>query len=355
MIHYTTANAQTRLKAIQLSINTFKSNMGEQFTLLFSPKNQKHMFLGLDKTQVVSMVNYFPTQVTVDGTHFLVASIGSVCTHEAYRGQNIASQLLKNAEQQMLLEGVDFTIISGSGGIYERFGAIDVGYLYRYRMPKSALSLNQAIQIRPYRDDDFEAVYKLYQQEKRRYLRTKAVFKQLLISQRTPDEDCDYPMFVVEESNRIVGYLIMNHTQNDSRISIKEFAGHRHRLQSALLPICEHFNVKSIELLLDFDDCWQDLLPNKNRKRITQEASIRIIHRLNFIDKINNMLDKCQSPIRVSYDQGYKVYDGAQSSLLDETTFMKWVFNGESIAELKGENPSCLPLRLPSSHNLNYQ
>ncbi|MCU0105570.1 GNAT family N-acetyltransferase [Acholeplasma vituli] len=358
MIRYQTANSKTRTQAIQLSIDTFKSNMGDQFTLLFSQKNQKHMFLGLDDQKVVSMVNYYPSRISIDGVSFLAASIGSVCTNKAYRGQNIASTLLHRAEKQMLKESVDFTIISGSGGIYERFGALDVGYMHEYHLAIDKLQSSQSLKLRDYQVQDFDSVYSIYQKEKRRYIRSKNEFKQLLISQRVPDEDCDYPMVVLTEQDKIIGYYIMNRYPKADDIWIKELSGNRNKLYHGFHLLLKYYKKTELRFIIGPEDRLNGLIKVKPFKKITQEASIRIIHPTSFVTKLNMYLDKKHETCRVFYNGNYQIFKDEKTYIMDDKTFTLWVFGHPKKSVNNPNEPQKvvgIPLPLPWSHNLNYQ
>lgn len=359
MILFQTANKKTRLSAIELSIRTFKANMGEQFTLLFSHHNRKHMFLALDGQKVVSMVNYYPSRITLNGIQFNVASIGSVCTDTAYRGQNLASKLLINAEQAMIQSSIDFTIISGSGGIYERFGARDVGYNHEYLIPIEQFSKDEKMHIRVYQDSDFLDIYALYQNESHRYLRTKAEFKQLLKSQTVADTYCTYPVVVIEKERRIVGYVILNHYEDATDLWVKEFAGNRKTFYAAIHTVLTFFKKSEIHIVVSAIDRLNGLFDTKPHKIITQEASIKIIHRTSFVSKINRFLALHQPGIKLSImGIDYVLKSHQKEHKLNENELLMLVFSGQNRLGLWTEHDIQLmgfPLPLPWSHNLNYQ
>lgn len=358
MITYQKANAKTRLKAIELSINTFKPNMGEQFSLLFSPKNQNHMFLALDGNKVVSMVNYYKTRITLNGLQFKVGSIGSVCTDPNYRGKQIASRLLEQAEKSMIEENIDFTIISGSGGIYERFGSRDVGYMVEYLIPKSKFIGDNNLQIRDYQDSDFEDIYTLYQKENHRYIRTKSEFKTLLISQRTPDSYCTYPMDVIVKQSKVVGYVIFNHYKDATDLWVKEFAGNRNVIYDSIKGILELYNKQEIHMVLPPKDTLNKLFNTIPHKIITQEASIKIIHKTQFVEKMNLYALKAKNyNIEIVHDK-YKITCGNKTEYLSEDDLLGLIFSGKVSSDIWSKNDIAkmnFPLNLPWSHNLNYQ
>ncbi|MDX9807764.1 MAG: GNAT family N-acetyltransferase [Acholeplasma sp.] len=359
MILFQTANKKTRLSAIELSIRTFKANMGEQFTLLFSHHNGKHMFLALDGQKVVSMVNYYPSRITLNGIQFNVASIGSVCTDTAYRGQNLASKLLINAEQAMIQSSIDFTIISGSGGIYEKFGARDVGYNHEYLIPIEQFPKDETMHIRVYQDCDFEDIYALYQNESYRYLRTKAEFKQLLKSQTVADTYCTYPVVVIEKERRIVGYVILNHYEDATDLWVKEFAGNRQTFYNAIQALLTFFKKTEIHLVVSAIDPLNGLFSTKPHKIITQEASIKIIHRADFVSKINHYFSKQKADYELSISGAHYVLKGQQKRhQLNDDELLLLIFNGQNSSEIWHEREiqsMGFPLPLPWSHNLNYQ
>lgn len=359
MITYQRANAETRLKGIDLSMSIFKPNMGDQFTLLFSPKNQKHMFLALDGDKVVSMVNYYPTRITLDGIQFKVGSIGSVCTDSNYRGKQIASRLLEQAEKSMTKESIDFTIISGSGGIYEHFGARDVGHMIEYLIPKSKFKEYQTYKLREYQDTDFEDIYSLYQKETHRYIRTKNEFKTLLIAQRTPDSYCSYPMIVILKQSKVVGYVIFNYYKDAKDLWVKEFAGNRKVIFESISGILEYFQKLEIHMALSSNDKLNRLFDTKPHKIITQEASIKVIHKTQFIDKLNRYALKYNSNYNIEIVRDhYKITRGTKTDYISEDDLMRLVFSGKLPNATWTKNDICImnfPLNLLWSHNLNYQ
>jgi len=150
MMNYKTVEGHEREKAVQLSTRIFKENMANQFLLLFGEDNKDHIFICKDEEEVVSMVTYYPSIIQLGNAHVKAGSIGSVCTDPEYRHKGIAYDLLLLAEKKMLEEKRSIAIISGEGGLYERFHSSIVGNVYGYMFKRNQIELNPSIRIEKY-------------------------------------------------------------------------------------------------------------------------------------------------------------------------------------------------------------
>jgi predicted acetyltransferase len=345
---------------VQLSIDTFKPNMKEQFRLLFSKQNIKHMMIAKDQDQVVSEVNYYPSTIIIPHAKIKVASIGSVCTNQRYRGQGIASRLLVMAEEQMVKEQVSLAIISGDLGIYERFGARDVGHMHHYKISLDLSQLHSEYQLKVYEPADLELMFKLYSKENIRYHRSRYEFEELFLGQTYPDSYCKYPVYLILDHNLPVAYVILSVYVEDDLMKIKEFAGDRKALVQVLQHLLHVHQKTKMTFVVPPQDPIQGDIKDIKYTEITQRATLKITHLGHFFKSIIHyihgqyphvhIIESSQTDITLSIE-GHHI-------VLNQEEALTMVFNGKT--RLRNRQvlsfvKSCFPLPMPWSHNLNYQ
>ncbi len=295
MLNYKTCTLNERKKAIQLSKSIFKDNMEEQFLCLFGEENIDHMFLCLDDELVVSMVNYYPSVVTHPLFSLRVASIGSVCTLDSYRGQAIASKLLEQAQNKMLEERIRLAIISGDGGLYTRFGSKIVGNVHAYKVTRKNFNIPSDIQVIPFKLHHLNEMFNLYQHEPLRFLRTKTEFELLFKGQTTSDTFATYPTFLSEKNGVITSYVILNQDIDKKTLIVKEFAGERQDILDLLQNLLVSLKKLSVMILIDPTDSMKEYLVSLKPKPTSLHASLKIVDFLGFIQDLNPyMNDKCR-------------------------------------------------------------
>ncbi|MDY0075238.1 MAG: GNAT family N-acetyltransferase [Acholeplasmataceae bacterium] len=350
------AKDQEHIQVADLAVKIFKSNMKKQFIRLFHHDNLAHMMVAVDHEKVVASVNHYVTDVLSNRGCFKVASIGAVCTDKAYRKQGIASQLLHLTEAKMREEHVDFCIISGDLDIYLRFGARDVGYLKQYMITRSD-QMNH-IDIREF-NNQFDEIYTIYQQEDIRYIRTKDEFIDLFKGQTYPDDDQSYPTYIIYHENKAKAYLVLEKHQSHQTLGIKEFAGDRHLIKDALQILLNKHHKDKIRLIAPTNDPICRLMTDKPKK-ITQQATLKIVDELAFITHLNESNQKENIPVWYTFNNKlYICHIEEESYILDHDAFHQLIFSGKIpkdwVLKHKKWMKQLVPIELPYSHNLNYQ
>lgn len=348
-----TATKEESTKIIALATRVFKPNMGKQFIRLFSPNNHNHQMIAEDQGNIIAAVNYFPTDVDTSIGVLSVASIGAVCTEDAYRGQGISSKLLYLAEEKMKEEHIDFCIISGDGPLYQRFGAKNVGAMNRYII-KDAQPDN-GIDIRRFQGGP-NTLYPIYEKETIKYHRTIDEFIDLFTAQTYPDNYQSYPVYTVFRDHQIISYIILVHHPKAKLLSIKEYAGDRESIIRSLPFLTKHYKKEGVELTTPIHDDIQSFI-NENRERITQHATLKIIDEEGLLSKINRYCQTKQVPIKIDKTKDTYVISIENASYrLDLNQLHALIFSGiipEDIPHTWFDQ--LFPIELPWSHNLNYQ
>lgn len=347
------AKKEESKKIIDLAVRVFKPNMGQQFIRLFSAENHEHQMIAEDQGKIIAAVNYYPTLIDTSIGVFSGASIGAVCTDEAYRGQGISSKLLNLAEKKMFEENIDFCIISGDGPLYQRFGARDVGAMNRYIIKD--MTLDTSIDIRRFQGDP-HLLYPIFEQETIKYQRSKEEFYDLFIAQTYPDNYQSYPVYTIHRKGHIVAYVICVHHPRAKLLSIKEYAGDRELIIQSLPFLVKHHKKEGIELTTSIHDPIQELIHEKP-ERITQHATLKIIHAERFLSKINHfcMLKHYPLMIQKSNDM-YCIQQDHHVFELDHDAIHSLIFSGIIPSNIEDTIlKNVFPIELPWSHNINYQ
>ena len=339
-----------------LAVKVFKPNMKEQFTRLFGVQNIDHMFIGLDNLNIVSSVNYYISQIVSNVGIFKIASIGAVCTDSNYRGKGIASQLLLMAEEKMKCEQIDFCIISGRRGMYKRFGAKDVGAINRYLM--EPIESTDLITIQKVEGSSKE-LYSIYTQEHIKYVREREEFEDLWKAQTYPDSYQTYHTYLIGEDKIDYAYIIVIDHHEKDVLMVKEYAGRRDLVFKSLSKLAKKHHKSQIEIMIPHLDELNRFM-RVEKVRITQQATLKIINQISFLDKLNTHLKKMN--IKIGYSEKEDLYNlniEKQTYILDHDQFHLMIFSGviPESWDMRDQKmiESVFPIELPWSHNLNYQ
>jgi len=143
--------------------------------LLFREDNLENLRIMLHRGRPVSHVGLAEFDLYMHGCQVKVGCVGFVCTHPDYRGQGLASRLLEDAWEKLRADGVDFSLISGSRGLYRRAGCAECGPTYAFVIPPAeSLSARPSAQMitgdpRPY----LEEMLRLYLAEPVHFSRSR--------------------------------------------------------------------------------------------------------------------------------------------------------------------------------------
>ncbi len=358
---------EERLDAIRLSRSVFKENMGEQFPVLFGPKNVGRMFVALDAGRVVSMVNYHLTPVKIGPATIRVASVGSVCTDPKYRGQGLASKLLRLAERKMRSESVDVVVISGEGGIYAAFGSGFAGDMREAKIPGTLLPSASDVSIRPFAKTDVPAMRRLYDADPVRFVRQADEFRLLLQGQTYPDVFATYPIEIVEQSGVPAAYAILEIHRDNDDVGIKEMAGDRNALLDAFPLFLAKYRRSQIHCATSPSDPLLNRIPMSCVTPIHQFASLKIIDFPAFAERLRpyfmTVIGAKADALAFGFGAGSATISGEGSRLAvaDPRELVKIVFGfagaypSGATGELALTLSRLFPVPFPWTHSLNYQ
>lgn len=356
MLHVRQAKPGEEKKVADLAVQIFKPNMREQFVRLFHVNNIKHIFVAADDEVIVSALNYYQTGMLTSHGQMNVASIGAVCTKDDYRKQGLSSKLLGLAEDSMLKENIDFVIISGRRGLYQRFGARDVGAMLYYNLNQS--NDNKKVDLRLF-DGHFEVLYHVYNQEDIRYIRAYDEFQDLFLSQTFPDSYQTYHTYVMYEDDLPKAYVIVIDHKDKMSLEVKEMAGSRSHIVSALSALMNLHQKTSVEIYIPYSDKLNHELKELG-EQVTQHATLKIISKSSFFDKLNHDFVNKQKKITLKNENDITILEMDMNRYqLNHDETHQLIFSGKIPKRIDQKHhqtiQSVFPIVLPWSHNLNYQ
>ncbi|HPG43816.1 MAG TPA: GNAT family N-acetyltransferase, partial [Acholeplasmataceae bacterium] len=293
MVNVRVAKPGEEVLVSDLAVEIFKPNMKEQFIRLFHQNNIEHIFVGVDDDKIVSALNYYPSVIQSYDEQFKVGSIGAVCTKESHRKLGLSSSLLAMAEQKMKEEHIDFCIISGRRGLYQRFGARDVGAIENYTF--KPIETSEPCDVRPYQGES-KILYNLYQKEQVFYQRTYEEFVDLFNGQTYPDSYQTYPTYIIYDNNTPVAYIIFILHRDKDILEVKEMAGSRKHIYDALSYVLEKHHKNMIDIKITAHDDIKNYLLDEVKK-MSQQATLKIIDHVSFLNKLNHMMLNKDVPV----------------------------------------------------------
>jgi len=362
---------EERASALALSKSVFKENMADQFLCLLGEQNIDRIFVAVEDGNVRSMVNYYPATVKIHDAFVKTGSVGSVCTNPDYRGQKLASRLLKQAEDQMLEEDITVMIISGQGGIYSAIGADFAGNCHECFVPKGFFPKSEQISLKKYRSTDFEVLKSVYETETVRFMREDEEFRLLIKGQTYPDTFATYPFELILLNGEVVAYAILHleTDENSETLGIKEYGGNRKALIASFDSLLEKYGKVKMHFATDLHDELENYLEGAERVKIHQFASIKILNFTRFMEQIKPYIERVVPELkgRMTYfeqDRTYFFqYETEKLRIEDVMTLTELVFGNttpsildwSACPKIKALFEQVFPLPFAWTHNINYQ
>nr|WP_281168336.1 GNAT family N-acetyltransferase [Psychrilyobacter atlanticus] len=220
--------------------------MEKEFPLLLLSENRENMRIIKDDKDIISIVNFLPQKILIEGIPISAGSIGAVCTHPNYRGRGYSSKVLKDVENRMKEIGVNLCLISSTRSLYKNWGASEVKNCRRYKISAGLPTLKFI--VREYREEDILPIKKIYNSQGTRYLRLGRDFETLIDSGTFPFGNTSYKRYVLEDKDGLRGYIILK--KIPERIVVKEAVGDKSEIFDALALLGNQLGVDKIDYIL---------------------------------------------------------------------------------------------------------
>lgn len=125
IVHDNQLSEKQRAEFFAFEQKCFEKDLTAHRRLLYFSQPFAHIFIE-DHGKLISYLRVFVRQVQWNKQSILIGGVGSVATEQSYRGQGIATQLLREAMQLLHQQHVSFavlqTYIPKGGKLYERVG-----------------------------------------------------------------------------------------------------------------------------------------------------------------------------------------------------------------------------------------
>jgi predicted N-acetyltransferase YhbS len=243
------------MELINTVFSSHQGRMRDAFPLLFNCRNWENLFVFVDNGRVVSHVGLRLDEILILGCRLTVASIGAVGTYDDYRGRHLATQCLQAAETKAISAGASVTYISGSRGLYSRFGATKVGKSFVYSF--AAGDAGPGIVVREATADDLFKTERTYEREPVRFHRPledwRAAFAAILGRYGTNFQDF---LFLLGDAGDATGYVLVrrSHWGEKPVVRVTEYAGARPYIVGALPAVAAVIGADAVELAVpDYD------------------------------------------------------------------------------------------------------
>jgi len=145
--------------------------MARRFPLLLSKANAENLYIVTDGGRPVSLIATDLRTFVTAGCRIPSGLVGSVCTHEAYRGRGHARRLLALAYERMRRKGVLLVWISGRRRLYLASGAAPVWphYAARADLDRLAAAEDPSLRTEPITADNLDELAALQRREPVRF------------------------------------------------------------------------------------------------------------------------------------------------------------------------------------------
>ncbi len=160
--------------AAELASRVFGKDMAKAYPNLLSDANAINLAGFESEGQIVALVGMLPADTSVFGHILRVGLIGAVCTDRKLRGKGLAYAALRFSEELAVKQGISVFLISGTGGIYSRLGAVVTESFGRKAVrPFDHEELN----VREASEEDISAMLKMYAGHSVRFIRSYESFR----------------------------------------------------------------------------------------------------------------------------------------------------------------------------------
>lgn len=220
--------------------------MEKEFPLLLSKKNAVNMRIIKKEKEIISVVNFLPRKILIEGTPISIGSIGAVCTHFDHRGKGYSTKILEDVENRMKEIGIKLCLISSTRNLYKKWKAEKVKNCKKYKICAGFPKLK--FTVREYRKEDIFFIKKIYDSQKTRYLREKKDFETLIDSGTFPFGDTSYKRYVLEDQKIIIGYIILKNTLEQTEV--KEAGGEKNKIFDTLAFLGTELGIKEINYII---------------------------------------------------------------------------------------------------------
>lgn len=235
--------------------------MEKEYQCLLGESNIENSIVCVDNKEIVGCVNYYQSDIIIEGAKLKVSSIGAVCTNEGYRGRNIVCDILKEGDKQALDKGTCILIISGERKVYLNHGACEATLNSKFIVSENR---EYDIEIKEYEEKMLDLLIKIYNKEPLRFYRERDEFDRLLKGSMFDWGTNRNKLFIVFENDIPKAYLLIKFTEGAKEASVRELAGDRNAILKAAFKVKEQNNFEELTFSVPINDELVNVMRENN-------------------------------------------------------------------------------------------
>ncbi len=338
---YGTCRPEELYDLVELANRVFRAqrpgNMGEEYPLVFEAPNAENLLVARDNGRIVGHVGLCIRDASLLGARLRVSSIGAVATDPEHRGQGIASRLMELARERSRESRASLMLISGTRGLYQRLGYVQVGTFLSYLVP--AGDPEPGVSATPFEADDLPAIVRLYQSEPVRFFRPVEDWHKLVAASMLMNQPAD--LLVIRRGNAIVAYAGVQRPGASGLglrgpARVREVAGSRSALAAALPGIAREYGCSGSEVVTWASDAeWrsQALARGWEWAPLPFPGRVGIIDSQRFLTAVRPLLEERASGelVVTAQGEGVRLEAGGDSVLVERPgALTALLFGGET-------------------------
>lgn len=357
--------------------NNMAPTMEEEFPLLLCKDNIDNIRVIVDNGKPVSDINYYKTNIHIEGSIIKAASIGAVCTHPDCRGRNLATSILDDVEERLKDDGIDIMLVSGDRGLYLRRGCTIVGGFVRSTLNNFENNFFKG-KLVEYDKKYLPVMARIYSQESTRFHRSLYEFENILRGSTVSWSKYTYKIYLISNNGRMTGYIIVQCRDGKTRTgSLIEYAGDRKDICSALMSASKTLDLSEMAVYASKYDPINAMLEEMGAKveNFHQQGTVKIINYTSFMDRLRPYFAQylphdIDEALRFSEDRDtYKINVLGEEIAIEGQNALNYIIFGETEEGKIGDElvkainnkphvkqfiDSVFPLPFPWTANLNY-
>ena len=292
-------NAEEIDQAVQLADHIFResghTSMGDAFPHIFSSGN-KHNFGAFDGDRLVSFIGLVPNTIRIGQATLNVFSIGSVCTHDDYRGQGLASTLLQRVYHYIDQSGASLLFISGDRGLYSRNHCYHYGQSHHYTIKGEDRESTYKGTIRQGQETDLFQINQLRSKQPVRFESSLWEWATLLdASGYTSISKMKQTLFIAEHDGKVEGYLVMGipeQTSSSTHGIVTECAGPSQIVLDMLHYVLEKYDMPAIDVSLPWHAPYREVLYDYQTEVTQGDSTIYLVDSERLLEQLKPYLNE---------------------------------------------------------------
>lgn len=360
-------------EAKKLACRVFgNSEMGEAFPHLFSSSLQQ-CFGVFDDGQLVSFMGLVPNIIRIGASRISIYSLGTVCTHEEYRGRGHASMLVKQSIQHAREAGASLLLVSGELPLYQREGCYPYGEVERFEIHHNAVDLlpelPDQVQFREFAATDWLKLHACASSREVAY--EHSVWDLALLLEAQAWGRCNnvrHKVVVAEEDGELLAFAVLGlpleHTV-DAPAALIEWGGDEGLAASIIKRAMQRYDIP----LLHADLPWHEkqlsrVISAMPHAKVHTESTIKLMNPSKLLTELREFWME-QAPgiadqlwVETLEDGNFMLKLGEQQAMLTDKELTALLFNPHAQLKLDEHMQHSLqqlfPVPLPNEFGLNY-